>query len=203
VSVRSTDPQPTPPPDRDDGGSDGPLLGGLLEGRASIAAWTLTSILGVLLFAWTLRRQEDEDHSPLAAALALVGSVGLDARPRRNSSEDSVAPVVATIAGGDTRDGRQPESLDPTARMIGNRANGWQSRPALRFTDKPARGVLRRRITYRLVRLSDGPDDLHSREIMRLDRGDEIEIVADEGNVLQVRTPTGEVGWIPGVSILG
>ncbi|HEY8845145.1 MAG TPA: hypothetical protein VIM24_00665, partial [Candidatus Limnocylindrales bacterium] len=67
----------------------------------------------------------------------------------------------------------------------------------------PARDVVRRRITSRLVRLSDGPDDLRSREIMRLDRGDEIEIVGQGGSILQVRTPTGATGWIPTISIIG
>jgi hypothetical protein len=38
---------------------------------------------------------------------------------------------------------------------------------------------------------------------MRLDRGDEIEILGQEGSYLQVRTPTGATGWIPNLSIIG
>jgi hypothetical protein len=87
--------------------------------------------------------------------------------------------------------------------LTANRPTGWQSRPALLFDAPPARNVVRRHITYRLVRLSDGPDDIRSREIMRLDRGDEIEILGQEGSVIQVRTPTGAIGWIPSVSIIG
>jgi uncharacterized protein YgiM (DUF1202 family) len=56
---------------------------------------------------------------------------------------------------------------------------------------------------YRLVRLSDGPDDLNSREIGRVDRGDEVEIIGEQGGFLQVRTPSGLEGWVPRVAIVG
>jgi hypothetical protein len=93
--------------------------------------------------------------------------------------------------------------LVPDSTRLSNRPTGWQSRPALSFEAPPARDAVRRRITYRLVRLSDGPDDLRSSEIMRLDRGDEIEILRQEGTFIQVRTPTGEIGWIPSITIFG
>ncbi len=46
-------------------------------------------------------------------------------------------------------------------------------------------------MSYRRVRLSDGPDDVGSRELDRLDRGDEVEIVGSFEGFLQVRTPEG------------
>jgi hypothetical protein len=76
-----------------------------------------------------------------------------------------------------------------------------KTRRPLLFVLAPDRGVIRRRITERLVRLSDAPDDRRSREIMRLDRGDEVEVLGHHGIVLWVRTPTGDVGWIPEASI--
>jgi hypothetical protein len=79
--------------------------------------------------------------------------------------------------------------------------NGGPTRRPLVFARKPGRGVVRRRITDRLVRLSDAADDLRSREIMRLDVGDEVEILAQHETLLWVRTPTGDVGWIPETSI--
>jgi len=208
----STDvPGPTPSPTRGDSpggagpidlGPGGPWLGGILEGRAPIIAWTTTTLLGVLVFAWTLRRREDEQGSPLAAALTMVATArGVGRRPLA-STDDASESAAAVVVAGDEPTPDAEETDDPTS-LRGNRANGWRSRPALRFDRAAAKHVIRRQITYRLVRLSDGPDELRSREIMRLDRGDEIEIVADEGAILQVRTPTGEVGWIPGVSILG
>jgi hypothetical protein len=50
--------------------------------------------------------------------------------------------------------------------------------------------------------LSDGPDDLRSSEIGRLDRGDEVEIIGDVGGFLQVRTPSGLEGWVPRIAIV-
>ena len=54
----------------------------------------------------------------------------------------------------------------------------------------------RRWIRYRMVRLSDGPDELMSAEIGRLDAGDEVELLERSGAYWQVRTPTGHVGWV-------
>jgi hypothetical protein len=71
-----------------------------------------------------------------------------------------------------------------------------------RFDSPPRGGADRRTIGYRLVRLSDGPDDLRSSEISRLDRGDEVEIIGDQGGFLQVRTPSGLEGWVPRIAIV-
>jgi hypothetical protein len=54
----------------------------------------------------------------------------------------------------------------------------------------------RRRIKYRLVRLSDGPDEIGSAEIGRLDEGDEVELLERTGSYWRVRTPTGHEGWV-------
>lgn len=73
-----------------------------------------------------------------------------------------------------------------------------QGEPAIRTFDKPpAKGVERVKMSYRRVRLSEGPDDVGSRELDRLDRGDEVEILGSFEGFLQVRTPEGVEGWIP------
>ncbi len=73
-----------------------------------------------------------------------------------------------------------------------------QGEPAPRTFDKPpAKDVERVKMSYRRVRLSEGPDDVGSRELDRLDRGDEVEIVGSFEGFLQVRTPEGVTGWIP------
>lgn len=95
----------------------------------------------------------------------------------------------------DVTEGEQPNDPAVDSRPAG-RLTSWQSRPPLLFEDGPDRGVIRRQVTYHLVRLSDAPDDLRSQEIMRLDRGDEVEIIDEQDSYIQVRTPTGEVGWI-------
>jgi hypothetical protein len=166
-----------------------------------IAAWLSTTTLGILLFGWMLRRPLRDDGSPRAGVLSMVAAAGAgvwrDApdRSERGASADPESPTDGS--------GTASEDASPVPALTLARPTGWQSRPALEFDVPPKRDTVRRRITYRLVRMSDGPDDLRSREIMRLDRGDEIEILGQEGNYLQVRTPTGEVGWIPSLSIIG
>ena len=57
------------------------------------------------------------------------------------------------------------------------------------FDKPPAKGVERLKMAYRRVRISDAPDDVSSRELGRLDRGDEVELVDSYEGFLQVRTP--------------
>jgi hypothetical protein len=71
------------------------------------------------------------------------------------------------------------------------------------FGGGPTTGVERKTISYRFVRLSDGPGYLRSREIGRLDRGDEVEVLGEQDGMLFVRTATGLQGWVPRVVIVG
>jgi hypothetical protein len=190
---------PTRGASEEDGWFDSVLgPGGSLDSRLPIVMWVTTMILGVLIFAWILRRPQQEADHPLAAALTLMA----DDRPiRAHPARDAAAALVARASALALERGGW--ETDPNAnRSTSNRPVSWQSRPALLFDAAPARDAVRRQITYRLVRLSEGPDDFVSREIIRLDRGDEIEIVGQQGSFLQVRTPSGEVGWIPSDSLI-
>jgi len=60
----------------------------------------------------------------------------------------------------------------------------------------PSRAAERRRLRYRMVRLSDGPDEVLSQELALLDQGDEVELLQQTGAYWQVRTPLGQIGWI-------
>lgn len=157
----------------------------------------MTTMFGVLVFGWVLRRPEREADSPLAAALSVLAT----ARAGRREPAGRTSPVstrtspLAVTAAPSSNGGPRSDAL------TGNRPTGLPSRPALRFEKPPGRNVVRRQITYRLIRLSDGQDELRSREIMRLDRGDEVDIIDQQGRFMQVRTPTGAVGWIPTDSI--
>jgi uncharacterized membrane protein YgcG len=175
-----------------------------ITGLLPVATWVTTTTLGLLVFAWALRRPEREEESPLAAALSMVATArsgfGRDAPQRRDGAgSETSSEASAADSGTGTLLPFGPEA----GGLTGNRPTGWQSRPALLFDAPPARKAVRRKITYRLVRLSDGPDDLRTKEIMRLDRGDEIEILGQEGSYIQVRTPVGAIGWIPSLSIIG
>jgi hypothetical protein len=59
-----------------------------------------------------------------------------------------------------------------------------------------ATDVERRRIRYRLVRVSSIPDEIMGDEVARLDRGDEVEMIRSAGAYWLVRTPYGDEGWI-------
>lgn len=163
----------------------------------AITAWVTTTMFGVMVFAWVLRRPQREADSPLAAALSLVATER--ASRRDAAAEESIA--AARMSSTEVADAA-PMPIGPALGPTGNRPTGGQARPPLRFDKGPARDAERRKVTYRLVRLSEGPDDFRSREIMRLDRGDEIDIIGQEGSFLHVRTPTGEIGWIPSDSII-
>lgn len=177
--------------------------GGGVAGSLAIAIWVTTTTLGLLVFAWTIRRPHRDKESPLAAALSMVAAAHTGFRRDVVDQPAEARPGSAATASGPDPTAEAWLPLGPDTARLSNRPTGWQSRPALTFEAPPARDAVRRRITYRLVRLSDGPDDVRSSEIMRLDRGDEIEIVGQEGTFIQVRTPTGEIGWIPSVTIIG
>jgi hypothetical protein len=57
-------------------------------------------------------------------------------------------------------------------------------------------GLERRRLRYRMVRLSETPDEIRSTELALLDQGDEVELLQQSGVYWQVSTPTGLVGWV-------
>lgn len=76
-------------------------------------------------------------------------------------------------------------------------------RQPLRFHAPPRRGVERRTIAYRFVRVADQPDDTTSTEVCRLDRGDEIEIIGEHEGFLKIVTPNGLEGWVQRIVIVG
>jgi SH3 domain-containing protein len=53
-----------------------------------------------------------------------------------------------------------------------------------------------RKIRYRMVRLSDRPDEIQGYELGRLDEGDEVEVLERSGFYVKIRTPFGMEGWV-------
>jgi hypothetical protein len=154
-----------------------------------VFAWSLTTALGVMLFAFVLRRPARRERVPVGPNLAAAVAV---------------AQPVPLLPTANPEEANMPRWLRPTLRE----QRQWSDRSAYavrdpeQFAAPPRAGADRRTIGYRLVRLSDGPDDLRSTEISRLDRGDEVEIIGDQGGFLQVRTPSGLEGWVPRVAIV-
>jgi hypothetical protein len=188
---------PTGPGGYIDGGELGPAdpivaatLGrGFDMGQAlPVLAWSLTSALGVILFAAFLRR-------PMRRERVLVGAGLLSAT--LTPAVDVGSGTLGELAGAGNERANPPEEAPPLWRR---RTVG---REPVRFGASPRSGVERRTIGYRLVRMSDGPDEVRSAEVGRLDRGDEVEVIAEHEGFLQVRTPSGLEGWVPRVVIVG
>jgi hypothetical protein len=53
-----------------------------------------------------------------------------------------------------------------------------------------------RKIRYRMVRLSDRPDEIMGYELGRLDEGDEVEVLERSAFYVKIRTPYGLEGWV-------
>ena len=160
-----------------------------------LIAWVAFATAGSLLFAFALARRtgEDDDLPPFTFALATAGASA------------SVAAGGARPAAGAPEavdDVPDPEALIPRWRrpsLQAARQSHWAedgtTRVPQRFTDGPPAGQ-RRIVAYRLVFVSDRPDDRDAIELGRLDRGDEVEVLALDNGFARVRAPDGLEGWI-------
>jgi SH3 domain-containing protein len=159
-----------------------------------VILWASTSATGVVLFAIVL------NHSALPVGNGSLAIFAMDRRRRRQTER-------ASVVGGSTAPSDKTEpaaSLEAAA--DGPDATPWMARPGhvpLRFASPAGRGVERRTVGYRQVRVSAGPDDIRTPEVGRVDRGDEIEVIGEDPSYFQIRTPDGVEGWVPRFVILG
>jgi hypothetical protein len=180
-----------------DSPSGGPALGLAIDAGVGvpIVAWSLTTALGVILFAFLLRRPV-----PAHAMSAAVARLSLGA---------TTSPTLPQVSGESALEAGEaglPRWLRPSLRaerQAGERGTLPIHHQPARFDSSPRAGADRRTIGYRLVRVSDGPDDVRSSEIGRVDRGDEVEVIGEHEGFLKVRTPGGLEGWVPRVVIVG
>ena len=166
--------------------SDGIFSALVLVTRSPLAeplvAWALATSGGTGLFGYVLTRRDRRGN-----------------RGRRLQLEGVGPATDAPGAGGQAPPpGDRSESYRPSMGM-----GAMIGRPPMRFSAPVATGVERRTVRYRLVRIGDGPDDVRSLELGRLDRGDEVEIAAWHEGHVRIQTPEGIVGWIASASILG
>jgi len=196
-------------------GLSGPGLGMDLGLGVPVAAWSLSTVLGVILFGAFLRRPKRRERElapadPAGASVAV--GIALSTTLSHRGGNPAGAPGAVDRATGADDEGNNPGEaslprwLRPTLReqrQSGDRGMVAAAHEPDRFGASPKAGVERRTIGYRLVRVSDGPDDIRSKEVGRLDRGDEVEVIAEHENFLRVRTPSGLEGWVPRVVIVG
>jgi hypothetical protein len=155
-------------------------------------------MLGIVLYAMLVRRRPEWQELMPAYDMAEA-----PAQPRlAGKAYPTRSKTVPLLAAPD--EGRRQPWLRPSVR--GEQADmrsGSVARPPIKFAKSAKRGVDRRSVTYRLVKLADKPEDLYSAELARLDRGDEVEVIGIQGDYIRVRTPDGLDGWIPGITTLG
>jgi len=141
----------------------------------------------------------------LAALLALGGSSGLFVaavrRRRRNQVTVVVeAPAPIAIASGDDpySEAHMPRWRRPSLQAARGRSGRGAVEPAwqLAFAEPTASGTERRRVRYRLARLSDAPDEVRSTDIGQLEANDEVEVLERYAGFILVRTPLGTEGWV-------
>jgi SH3 domain-containing protein len=156
------------------------IFGGPVGGV--VGPWIALTGLGIAIF-WLLLRRRPESPMGLAAGASPSGS--------------------ARIPGSAREEAAIPRWLRPSLQAA--RAAGWgvpPPRAPVRFLGPAAPGVDRREIGYRLVRVADGPDDLRSDEVGRLDRGDQVEVLESKGSFVRVRGADGLEGWVHQAAIV-
>jgi len=151
-------------------------------------------MMAMALFTFR-RRQQDEDVGGAAPAPDAYA-----APPPL--SEQLTAEYVALPELGQLGEAGMPRWRRPSLRAA-REAKGIDARAVeaerLTFSHTEfavSRGLERRRLRYRMVRLSDAPDEIRSAELAILDQGDEVELLQQAGQYWQVSTPTGQVGWV-------
>jgi len=121
---------------------------------------------------------------------------------------------LALVAGRRTRRNDQPvESVQaptPTSDVMAGPADtvdpAWSGsirRAPILFIARPSPGIDRCRIVSRLVPLRSEPDELSRLYSARLDVGDEVDVLRQDGPFCFVRTPSGAEGWVPGLTLTG
>jgi hypothetical protein len=117
----------------------------------------------------------------------------------------------APVAGRRTRRHDQPvESLPeptPTSALKAPPADtvwsGLILRAPILFITPPSPGIDRCRIVSRLVPLRSEPDEFSWADPERLDVGDEVDVLRQDGPFCFVRTASGSEGWVPGLTLTG
>jgi hypothetical protein len=205
----TVDPSPTSGLAFGGGGTGNPPTGPSVSGPRSsdspfgnvlvpIAGWATTTMLGIVLYAVLLRRRPEwQELMPVYDAGDGVAQAQLAGGAYVTRSK--IVPLLAAPDQAPMQAWLRPSLRSEQTDMRG----GSVARPPIRFAKSAKRGVDRRAVTYRLVKLADKPEDLYSSEVARLDRGDEVEVIGVQGDYIRVRTPDGLDGWIPGITTLG
>jgi hypothetical protein len=141
----------------------------------------------------------------LVSLLALGGSSGLFVAALRRRRRAPVTVVVEAssplaLAAGDNpyTEEHIPRWRRPSLQAARAHDERRSVEPAaqLAFREPTANGSERRRVRYRIARMSDAPDEVRSQEIGQLEMNDEVEVLERYARFVMVRTPLGTEGWL-------
>lgn len=205
------------------GGSGGPSgagdgsLGGGSGGPSGLGLWltaALVGAMGVIFLVFGRRRRRGAPLEVAAGGALASVAPPLPVVPRPVTPTPAPTPAPKPVVA-------QPEAPQPTGSRTFAVAPDlladdvsiprWR-RPSVQSARKERRGfevahvpvaftdelpnVERRRIRYRLVRVSSLPDEILGDEVALVDRGDEVELIRSTGAYWLIRTPYGQEGWV-------
>jgi hypothetical protein len=166
----------------------GPLGGG--PSPLLVPLWTLAGLAGAgALFVIVARRRSRDSENALAAPSNVVILTHPSVMPNRLPA---IAPGIPIEEQG------MPRWRRPSVRASRQaEARGAIEGPvAIRFREDPAPDVERRAVRYRIVPITDEPDEIRSTEVGQLSQGDEVEVIGRHAGYVRVRTPFGQEGWV-------
>ncbi len=163
--------------------------------RQMAVAVGATTMMAMALFTFGRRRRDDEEAGAPPAPDAYASPPPLS---EQLAAEYVALPELGELAG----EAGMPRWRRPSLRAAReSKGTDLRALEAQRLTFSHteyavSHGLERRRLRYRMVRLSDAPDEIRSAELALLDQGDEVELLQQSGQYWQVSTPTGLVGWV-------
>jgi hypothetical protein len=189
---------------------------GSLSIPTPVFAWLGTTIGGILLFLFLIRRRPRDDSPSLATFVLESPGPVAPSTPSAPPAAAAVPPPVSTpppmgsmaSAVKAAKPAKKARTTKPASQASAPATPAAAAavvavaavEPTSAFPKRPAKGVERVFVSYQGVRMAAMPDEFSSM-LARLERGDEVEIVGSQDGYLNVRTPVGLTGWIPRVTV--
>jgi hypothetical protein len=170
-----------------------------------IVGAVVATISGLMLLMFVAGRRRRESEPDLEVA-GLAGAVAGPEPTLSDAPTQAVATARPTVVPYiDPAEADMPRWRRPSvkAARVGTPAAAAAAarRPARAFSAPPADDVERFVVRYDAVSLLTEPDEVFGRHVVELDAGDEVETVGQHAMWLQIRTPSGAVGWLPRMTV--
>jgi hypothetical protein len=157
----------------------------------------LTSVGGFGMVGLVLARRRRREQPIIVLETVAAPALGTGVQPTLALTPTTETPTVSAA-------GVPPEEMGiprwrrqslRDARQSVQRVQVEPHKPVL-FRGDASPAMERRIVRYRIVRVTDAPDELLGTEVGNLGEGDEVEILERKSMYLRVRTPMGLEGWV-------